>query len=61
MDENNEPLVIITEKEYSNLLMTRQAADYVYGIISEVASTPDDVTLIDTREFARNLLDEWTK
>jgi len=53
--------VTISIEEYGELLMTTQSADYVYGIIAHVASTPDDVELIDTRSFARNLLDEWTK
>lgn len=53
--------VTITIEEYSNLLMTQQAADYVYSITAEVASTPDDIELIDTRSLARNLLDEWIK
>lgn len=53
--------VTISMEEYSNLLMTQQAADYVYGITVEVANTPDGIELIDTRSFARNLLDEWTK
>jgi hypothetical protein len=53
--------VEISKEEYGNLLMARDAADYVYGIIAWVANEPDDVELIDTRSFARNLLDEWTK
>ena len=53
--------VTITIEEYSDLLMSQQAADYVYGIVFEVANTPDDIELIGTRDFARNLLDDWTK
>lgn len=52
---------LLTDEEYSNLLTTQLSADYVYGITVEVANTPDDIELIDTRSFARNLLDEWTK
>ena len=53
--------VTIPIEEYSNLLMTKDAADYVYGIIAYIASEPDEVTLVTAQEFARNLLDEWTK
>lgn len=53
--------VTISIEEYGNLLMTKQSADYVYGIVAYVATTPDDVEVIDARSFARDLLDEWTK
>lgn len=51
--------VTISAEEYSNLLMTKQSADYVYGIILHVAES--DGCAPDARQFARNLLDEWTK
>jgi hypothetical protein len=53
--------VTISIEEYSNLLMARDSADYVYGIIAAAAGTPDDVELVSAQEFARNLLDDWTK
>jgi hypothetical protein len=51
--------VPISIEEHSVLLMTKQSADYVYGIIFEVAYSPNSNK--DVKEFALNLLDEWTK
>lgn len=51
--------VTISTEEYANLLMTAQSNDYVYGIVQHVASS--DGSAPAAREFARNLLDEWTK
>ena len=53
--------VTIEIGEYANLLMIQQAADYVYGLIHDAASTPDDIEMVSAQTFARNLLDEWTK
>lgn len=49
----------ISIEEYANLLMTKEAADYVYGIIWGVAYDPHIHG--GAKDFARNLLDEWTK
>ncbi len=49
----------ISIEEYANLLMTKEAADYVYGIIYTAAHSPHVSN--DVEDFARNLLDEWTK
>lgn len=51
--------VTISMKEYADLLMAKQSADYVYGIVSRTASS--DGQLVSAQEFAKNLLDEWTK
>lgn len=51
--------VTISVEEYSNLLMARDAADCVYGIIYHIAHDPECDPI--GREFALGLLDEWTK
>lgn len=51
--------VTISVEEYANLLMIQQSADYVHGIIRHVAESEGD--LVSAQQFARNLLDEWTK
>lgn len=53
--------ITISTEEYANLLMTQESAYHLHRIIIDVANTPEDVELVDTRQFARNLLDEWTK
>jgi hypothetical protein len=52
-------MVVITREEYSELRTIQQSADYVYGIIHHVAYDPEGEDVV--REFALNLLDEWTK
>lgn len=47
--------------DYANLLMIQESADYVWGIIKWMADQPDEQPMITAQEFARNLLDEWTK
>lgn len=51
--------VTISAGEYANLLMVQQSADYLHGIISHVAGSGDAPDVV--QQFARNLLDEWTK
>lgn len=52
-------MVTIPAEEYANLLRIQQSADYVYGIVLHVAESNE--TLVSAQQFARNLLDEWTK
>ena len=53
--------VTISASEYSELVAAVQSAYYVYDIVCSVASELDDTKLMTAQEFARNLLDEWTK
>lgn len=53
--------VTISMEEYSDLLTTRLSADYVYGIVHFMAWGTDPSNTMSAKEFAMNLLDEWTK
>lgn len=53
--------VTISIEEYSNLLTTQLSADYVYGIVHFMAWDTDPSNTMSAKEFAMNLLDEWTK
>ena len=51
--------VAISVEEYAELLMTKQSDDYVWGIVQHVAYSPHSTP--EVKQFALNLLDEWTK
>lgn len=53
--------ITISYGEYASLVADQQSAAYVFGIIAEIASEPDASQLVTAQEFARNLLDEWSK
>ena len=51
--------VMISVEEYGNLLMTKESADYVYGIVYWMSNQVGE--MVSAQEFASNLLSEWTK
>lgn len=38
-----------------------QSCNYVYGIVQHVADMEDDRPMATAQQFARNLLDDWSK
>lgn len=57
---------LIQEGKAEDVLMTysfcKQSCDYVYGILQHVAFDDSDGGIDPlVREFARNLLDDWSK
>lgn len=60
-DFDDDGTVTIGKDEYEYLKDCEGLAGHVYDLISWAASEPDTTQLVTAQEFARNLIDEWTK
>lgn len=60
-DFDDDGCVSIPRAEYEYLKEYEGLAGHMYDLISWAASEPDTTQLVTAQEFARNLLDEWTK